>query len=131
VNSVGEWGLLGIAFVLGAALGCLLTLRAAQARHDAKLGLIQVELTKRHAAAFNELRAAHARAQGELDQARASFKRQLASVAEAPRAAAQRAEERLQAAYNELDRLRAAAAPPERARPVSSGGFAATEVEQR
>ena len=125
MTGIADWGLLGAALALGTVLGGLFTVRAMQARFDVKLENAGVELTKRHAAATNELRAAHMRAQGEVEQMRTSFKRQLVAAAEGPRAAVQRAEERLQAAYAELDRLRAASS---RAQPATTHGFAQTEV---
>lgn len=125
MTEIADWGLLGAAFALGAVLGGLFTMRVTQARFEVKLRDAGAELTKRHAAATNELRAAHVRAQGEVEQMRASCNRQLVAAREGPRAAVQRAEERLQAAYAELDRLRAASS---RAQPAATHGFAPTEV---
>ena len=125
MTEIANWGLLGAAIALGTVLGGLIAVRFMQARLDVKLENAGADLTKRHAAATNELRAAHMRAQGELEQMRTSFKRQLVAAAEGPRAAVQRAEERLQAAYAELDRMRAAAS---RAQPAGAHGFAPTEV---
>ncbi len=125
---IGDWGFLGAAFALGAVFGSLVTIRLARAHFEARLKNAGTELTKRHAAAANELRAANLRAQSELEQTRTSFKRQLATATEAPRLAVQRAEERLQAAYDELDRLRGTSASQARTKPAATHGFAATEV---
>jgi hypothetical protein len=126
---IGDWGLVGAAFVIGATLGSWVTLRVTRAHFATRLQNAGAELTKRHAMATNELRAANVRAQNELEQTRASFKRQLATASEAPRAAVQRAEERLQAAYDELDRLRGTSGSPTRTKPAATThGFATTEV---
>jgi hypothetical protein len=119
------WVLVGVALLVGAAIGGWLTLRVARMRYDARLRRATEDLKKKHAAASEQLRAAQLRAQTELEQQRSSFKQQLAVVADEPRAAMLRAEERLKAAYAEIDRLRRGPAP-DTAPSDLHDGFAAT-----
>lgn len=120
------WVLVGVALMLGTAVGVWVTLHRARTRFDVRLRRTVEELHQRYAGAADQLRAAQVRAQTELEQARNAFKRQLAVVAEEPRAAAARAEERLRAAYDELDRLRRGSYSPDTTASVLSDGFAAT-----
>ncbi len=129
---MNEWGLVAFALAIGAsvgaALGSMVTLRMARARHKEELRLATEDLRHRQASTASELRNAQARANQELERARLSFKRELASAGEAPRAAALEAEERLRAAYDEMDRLRRAASAPRPQKPEAPHGFATTEV---
>ena len=118
---------LGLALLVGAALGAGAAWHTAQRRFASRLNVTAKQIQLQHASEAKELRAAQLRAQSELEQARQSFKRQLATAAEGPRAAAMRAEERLRAAYDELDRLRRESNRESRNETSTTDGFAATQ----
>jgi Tfp pilus assembly protein PilE len=121
------WMLVGVALVIGAAIGSWLGMRSARAGSDSRLRRAIEDLEKKHAAASGQWRANQARAKTELEQAQASFKQQLAAVADEPRAALLRAEERLVAAYAEIDALRRGGAASDTAPSEFGDGFAATK----